>query len=151
MSEKRQAWIAILAKAPEERLEACAQTIVSEAPAAVMLRSPEIGLAMVRGRAGGTGQKFNLGEMTVTRCVVQLDSLDPDRPISGFGYVAGRSRRHAELAATCDALLQHPAWRDRVWNQVIAPLQAEAEERRQRQQQQTEATRVKFFTMPRGS
>ncbi|MEO0852313.1 MAG: phosphonate C-P lyase system protein PhnG [Cyanobacteria bacterium J06648_11] len=151
MGEERQAWMAILAKAPDKQLEACARTIAAAAPAVVMLRSPEIGLAMVRGRAGGTGQKFNLGEITVTRCVVQLESPDSDTPISGFGYVAGRSRRHAELAAICDALLQHPEWRDRVWHQVITPLQAEAEERRQQQQQQTEATRVKFFTMPRGS
>uniref|UniRef100_UPI0016890F4D phosphonate C-P lyase system protein PhnG n=1 Tax=unclassified Calothrix TaxID=2619626 RepID=UPI0016890F4D len=48
------------------------------------LRSPEIGLAMVRGRAGGTGEAFNLGEITMTRCVVQLENLE--EAIAGFGY-----------------------------------------------------------------
>ncbi|GAB4376283.1 MAG: hypothetical protein Kow00121_23160 [Elainellaceae cyanobacterium] len=73
---------------------------------------------MVQGRTGGAGQPFYLGEMTITRCVVRLETPDleeaiasqfPEGVIVGFGYVAGRSHRHAELAALCDALLQHPA------------------------------------------
>ncbi len=33
---------------------------------------PRPGMTLVRGRMGGTGSPFNLGEMTVTRCVVRL-------------------------------------------------------------------------------
>ncbi|MGF1536077.1 MAG: phosphonate C-P lyase system protein PhnG, partial [Elainellaceae cyanobacterium] len=111
-------------------------------------RSPEVGLAMVRGRAGGDGEPFNLGEITLTRCVVQMDH--DGETITGFGYVAGRSTRHAELAAQCDALLQHPHWRDRIQEQVIAPLQKAYGDRREEETRQADATRVEFFTLLRG-
>ncbi|MGQ3358871.1 MAG: phosphonate C-P lyase system protein PhnG, partial [Phreatobacter sp.] len=39
---------------------------------AEVLRAPEIGLVMVRGRVGGDGAPFNLGEATVTRAAVAL-------------------------------------------------------------------------------
>ena len=113
------------------------------------LRSPEIGLAMVRGRTEGTGEPFNLGEMTVTRCVVQLAGPEGEA-ISGFGYVAGRSQRHGELAALCDALLQHSDWQAAVQAQVIEPLQAAAAAARAAEAAQVESTRVNFFTMLRG-
>lgn len=132
-----------LAKASLPLLEQCLVTF-DDLPSYRFLRPPEIGLAMVRGRAEGTGRPFNLGEMTLTRCVVQLDEL------TGFGYVAGRSKRHAELAALCDGLLQHPDWHDRVQQQVIAPLQAAAETRQAAESAEVESTRVNFFTMLRG-
>ncbi len=111
---------------------------------------------MVRGRAGGVGQVFNLGEMTLTRCVVQLfaksevEPIDRQEPIMGFGYVGGRSHRHAELAALCDGLLQHRDWREKVWASVIEPLREISDKKREQQQQQTAATKVDFFTMLRG-
>ena len=142
----RQQWMATLARSSLTDLEERLTQV--PLPDYSMLRSPEIGLVMVRGRAGGTGQPFNLGEMTVTRCVVQMSG--PAGDISGFGYVAGRSRRHAELAAVGDALMQHPDWQERVRETTIAPLQAIAEQRRAQQQEQTASTRVNFFTMPRG-
>jgi alpha-D-ribose 1-methylphosphonate 5-triphosphate synthase subunit PhnG len=145
---QRQNWMAILAKALPSSLEARVATLEA-LPDYELLRPPEIGLTMVRGRAGGTGQPFNLGEMTLTRCVVQVQFADHD-PIAGFGYVAGRSQRHAELAALCDALLQHPTWQDGVQSQVIEPLAQEARQRQEAQARQVEATRVNFFTMLRG-
>ncbi|MEL6384648.1 MAG: phosphonate C-P lyase system protein PhnG [Cyanobacteria bacterium J06626_18] len=144
----RQAWMTTLAKAPLALLEESVATLEA-LPEYSFLRSPEIGLAMVRGRTEGSGAPFNLGEMTLTRCVVQLP-LPTGEPIAGFGYVAGRSQRHAELAAVCDALLQHPAWRDRVHTQVLAPLQAAYQAQQEHQAQQTETTRVNFFTLLRG-
>ncbi len=132
-----------LAKAPLPLLEQCFSTLTS-VPEYSFLRSPETGLTMVRGRAEGTGQPFNLGEMTLTRCVVQLEER------TGFGYVAGRSKRHAELAALCDGLLQHPDWHDQVQAQVIAPLHTAAQERRVADAAEVESTRVNFFTMLRG-
>ncbi|MGK7912423.1 MAG: phosphonate C-P lyase system protein PhnG [Synechococcus sp.] len=142
----RQRWMATLAKSTLADLEKHLAEL--GVPDYTMLRAPEIGLVMVRGRAGGTGQPFNLGEMTVTRCVVQMSG--PDGEISGFGYVAGRSRRHAELAAVGDALMQHPSWRERVEERAIVPLQVIAAQQRELQQEQTASTRVNFFTMPRG-
>ena len=82
--------------------------------------------------------------MTLTRCVVQLPEL------TGCGYVAGRSKRHAELAALCDGLLQHPDWYDRVYSQVIVPLQQAAQAKHKSETAEVESTRVSFFTMRRG-
>lgn len=145
----RQEWMAVLAKAPLNLLEQCVKNL-GNLPEYRFLRSPEVGLTMVRGRAGGSGDAFNLGEMTLTRCVVQLTASSPDAGSTGFGYVAGRSHAHAELAAVCDALLQQHRWRDQVKSAVIAPLQAEYQRCTQETQQQTAATQVEFFTMLRG-
>lgn len=140
--------MAILAKAHLDQLEALISSLKS-LPEYTFLRPPEIGLAMVRGRAEGIGNPFNLGEMTLTRCVVQIEAVAAEA-IAGFGYVAGRSHRHAELAALCDALLQHPDWHNLINAQVIQPLQQSARDRLSQQVAETEATRVNFFTMPRG-
>lgn len=145
--------MATLAKAPVAELEAL-MAKVADVPSYRFLRSPETGLTMVRGRAGGVGQVFNLGEMTLTRCVIQIDvvqiSDEQTEPIAGFGYVAGRSHRHAELAALCDGLLQHQDWAAVVQRAVIEPLGAITHQKRTQQQQQTAATKVDFFTMLRG-
>ncbi|MBD2198619.1 MULTISPECIES: phosphonate C-P lyase system protein PhnG [Calothrix] len=145
---ERQAWMGTLAKAELDLLEKLVNKL-DNLPEYSFLRSPEIGLAMVRGRAGGTGEAFNLGEITMTRCVVQLENAG-EEAIAGFGYVAGRSHLHAELAAICDALLQTPHWRDRIQAEVIQPLQIESQKQQELQQRQTEATKVNFFTMVRG-
>lgn len=109
------------------------------------LRRPETGLVMVQGRAGGTGARFNFGEMTVTRCAVRVAAGH-----SGFGYVAGRDATRAELAAVFDALLQDDARADEVRRTIIAPLEADQKARRQRTDAKTAATRVDFFTLVRG-
>ena len=85
---QRQAWMAILAKTELELLEPLVNKL-SNLPNYSFLRSPEIGLTMVRGRAGATGEPFNLGEITMTRCVVQLESQG-DETITGFGYMQGQ-------------------------------------------------------------
>ncbi len=146
---QRQWWISVLAKATLKPLEQQVARL-GDLPAYDFLRPPEIGLTMVQGRAGGTGQPFYLGEMTLTRCVVRLQTDDETEAIAGFGYIAGRSHRHAELAALCDALLQHPAWVEQVQVTVIAPLVEAAQQQREVQARQVEATRVNFFTMVRG-
>ena len=139
----RQGWMAILAKSSVTDIEQQIKTL-GNLPQYSFLRPPEIGLTMVRGRAGGTGEVFNLGEMTITRCVVKI--LDTN----GFGYVGGRSKLHAELAAVCDGLLQQEKWQEIVTNQVIQPLQKIIQQKQEKQQRQTEATNVEFFTMLRG-
>jgi alpha-D-ribose 1-methylphosphonate 5-triphosphate synthase subunit PhnG len=69
----RKAWLSLLATAPEGRAAALLDTL-GERPGFTWLRAPEIGSVMVRGRAGGTGAPFNLGEMTVTRCALKISS-----------------------------------------------------------------------------
>ncbi len=154
---QRQLWISTLAKAPLEHLEQ-QFGLLDQLPSYDFLRSPEIGLTMVQGRSGGTGQPFYLGEMTLTRCVVRLftsaatdDSPDDTGAIAGYGYITGRSHRHAELAAVCDALLQHPDWHDTVFTTVIEPLWHLAQQRQHQQERQVESTRVNFFTLVRGT
>lgn len=135
--------MATLAKASLEQLEQQVAALGS-LPSYRFLREPEIGLTMVRGRAGGTGQVFNLGEMTMTRCVVVVED------VTGFGYVGGRSPRHAELAAVCDALLQLQKWHEAVTTTVLTPLAEAAHRQQDTQQRQTAATKVNFFTLLRG-
>lgn len=148
-AQSRSSWMSTLAKAPLALLEERVATL-GALPEYRFLRSPEIGLAMVRGRTEGAGQPFNLGEITLTRCVIQLSLAAEAEPVSGFGYVAGRSQRHAELAAVCDALLQHPHWQAKVQTQVIEPLQGAAYAQRAAETAEVESTRVNFLTLLRG-
>lgn len=146
---ERQAWMGTLAKASPAELEDCVAQL-GNLPEYSFLRSPEIGLAMVRGRMGGVGDAFNLGEMTLTRCVVRVQKTGAQETGAGFGYVGGRSHRHAELAALCDALLQQEQWHSQVIDAVIEPLQRSLQQSVEQQQRQTAATQVEFFTMLRG-
>lgn len=140
----RQQWMAILANArPAELEQACAD--LPSRPDYHLARRPETGLAMVRGRIGGSGQRFNLGEMTVTRCALRT----ADGRI-GVAYIAGRQPRHAELAALMDAMLQDPEQHDVVEASVIAPLAEAQQARRAAASAKAAATKVEFFTMVRG-
>lgn len=140
----RQRWMALLARASAERLEA-GLAALGEPPAYDLLRRPETGMVMVRGRSGGTGPRFNLGEMTVTRCVVRLAD-----GTMGHGYVPGRDRRHAELAALFDALLQQPEARPAILDAVIDPVAADLAAAERTVREKAAATKVRFFTMVRG-
>lgn len=111
----------------------------------VDLRPPETGLVMLRGRIGGDGSPFNVGEATVTRCAVQLPSGEV-----GFSYALGRDRDKARLAALCDALWQSDQHRDAVEQHVLMPVRSRLEHERVVTDSRTAATRVDFFTMVRG-
>lgn len=140
----RRRWMSVLAQARPEDLEV-AWSALGDQPAYRMVRRPENGLVMVRARAGGSGTRFNLGEMTVTRCTVELPS-----GAVGHAYVGGRSQRHAELAAVFDGLLQDPARRPALELRLVAPLEAAQRERRAALQARSAPTRVEFFTLVRG-
>ncbi|MEO3431292.1 phosphonate C-P lyase system protein PhnG [Pelagibius sp. CAU 1746] len=145
----RQRWISVLAKAKLDELESAWEDLADK-PAYDWLRRPEVGMVMVRARTGGTGGRFNLGQMTVTRCALRLASGGAGPASIGLGYVQGRSKRHAELAALFDALLQDEARRGALEDGVIAPLEAAHAERRSRRSRKANATKVNFFTMVRG-
>ena len=114
-------------------------------PPALPVRGPEVGLVMLRGRMGGGGAAFNLGEASVARATVKLGSGEV-----GHAVVLGRDAEHARRAAHLDAVWQRPDWRDRIEEEVIGPgLAAEAAETARRAEE-TEATRVDFFTLVRG-
>jgi alpha-D-ribose 1-methylphosphonate 5-triphosphate synthase subunit PhnG len=136
---ERRRWMAVLARAEADRI---AELLGDRVPAYTVLRGPEGGLVMVRGRAGGGGSAFNLGEMTVTRCTVRTDD-----GFIGHAYVAGREARRAELAALVDALMQDASRAAEVEAQVIAPLERVLQRRRSDRAAKAAATRVQFFAM----
>jgi alpha-D-ribose 1-methylphosphonate 5-triphosphate synthase subunit PhnG len=114
-------------------------------PAHEDLREPENGLVMVRGRVGGDGAPFNLGEATVSRAAVRLSSGEV-----GFGYALGRDREKARLIALCDAMVQSAELAGAIETQVVAPLRVAMIDRRNRKAAETAATRVDFYTLVRG-
>jgi alpha-D-ribose 1-methylphosphonate 5-triphosphate synthase subunit PhnG len=109
------------------------------------LREPENGLVMVRGRIGGDGAPFNLGEATVSRAAVRLASGEV-----GFGYTLGRDQDKARMIALCDALIQTVDHAGIVEAQVLAPLRARMIAQRSCRAEETAATRVDFYTLVRG-
>ena len=137
---ERRHWMAVLARAEAKAITALLAPL-PPLPAHEKLRPPETGLVMVRGRAGGDGAPFNLGEMTVTRCAVRLGE------VVGHAYVAGRDKQQAELAAVLDAALQDPAHHDALMEAVITPLAAHQQAAREAEARRAAATRVDFLAM----
>lgn len=137
----RRGAMALLAGAEATRLAAL-WAGWADKPGYRLVRGPETGLVMVRGRTGG-GDPFNLGEATVTRATVRLD-----RGEIGHAYCLGRDGDKAVQAALFDALRQRD--RDAVDGKVIAPLRVEREAADRRRRDETAATKVDFFTMVRG-
>ena len=133
--------MATLARASADQIESLLEA-VPPLPGHRVIRGPEIGLTMLRGRAGGDGAAFNLGEATVTRCSVSLDD-----GTLGHCWRLGRDRRAAEIAALLDAALQGPDLHASLLAAVVEPL-------RQRQAQaasliarRAAATEVRFATL----
>ena len=131
--------MAVLARAEADALAAASDGLLPEYQ---VLRGPEAGLIMLRGRAGATGTTFNLGEATTVRCTVR--SADGH---VGHAYCLGRDLRRAELAAAIDAALQDPGRRDALQARVIAPLAAAQAQARAQTARRAAATQVQFFTM----
>jgi alpha-D-ribose 1-methylphosphonate 5-triphosphate synthase subunit PhnG len=149
MSDKapRQHWLGILARAPADFLEQHLAVLAQGSHQ--WLRPAETGLVMVRARAGGTGQRFNLGEATVTRCVIRPDAALTGTQQVGVGYVLGCSHRQALLVALADALLQQSELHAYWYDLLIAPLAQMQAQASAQQQAQTQSTRVEFFTVAR--
>jgi alpha-D-ribose 1-methylphosphonate 5-triphosphate synthase subunit PhnG len=143
-SQQRRRWMSILARSSRVAIE----QVWEESSASMefnWLRKPHTGLVMIRGRAGGTGNPFNLGEMTVSRCALQISS-----GVVGHGYVQGRDHRHVELAAKLDALLQTAEQREKLLAIVIEPLHELQVQRHLARSRKAASTKVEFFTMVRG-
>jgi len=140
---QRKAAMAVLANSAAADIAARLQTIAL--PDHEDLREAENGLVMVRGRVGGDGAPFNLGEATVSRAAVRLASGEV-----GLGYALGRDREKARLIALCDALIQSNNHGEALETEVVAPLRDQLEQHRGRQAAQAAATKVDFYTMVRG-
>ena len=138
LSERR-AWMGLLARSAPVRLA----ELLGDLPHHDFARSPEIGTVMVRGRAGGTGTAFNMGEMTVTRCTLRLSS-----GAVGHAYVQGRDKAHATHAAIVDALMQDDPHATRA--AILTPLAEHADLQAATRRAKAAATKVEFFTLVRG-
>jgi alpha-D-ribose 1-methylphosphonate 5-triphosphate synthase subunit PhnG len=140
----RRAMMALLSRAAPSRLAA----LWSESGLALPsepVRGPETGLVTMRGRMGGGGAPFNLGEATVTRATVRL----PGGEI-GHSYALGRSSEKARIAATIDALWQQAGRRGEIEARILTPLRQEQADAAEQLRNEVAATKVDFFTMVRG-
>ena len=140
---RRKAVMAVLAHSATADIAGRLGTVAL--PAHEDLREPENGLIMVRGRIGGDGAPFNLGEATVSRAAVRLSSGEV-----GFGYALGRDREKARLIALCDAMVQSAELAGAIETHVVAPLRAAMIERKALKAAEAAATRVDFYTLVRG-
>ncbi len=138
----RQALMATMAEASSEELDAALQQL-GAIPEAADIRPAESGLVMLRGRAGGEGRQFNLGEATVTRAAIRLSDGR-----TGFAYHLGRDGRKARLAAILDGLWQGSE-RPRV-ETALAGVRERLRAAADLKARRVAATRVDFFTMVRG-
>jgi alpha-D-ribose 1-methylphosphonate 5-triphosphate synthase subunit PhnG len=140
----RAQWMSLLAQAEPAELAQAMEAFAPAAAATTCLRPPQTGLYMLRGRIGGSGPQFNLGEVSVTRCSVQIGER------IGHAWVRGSNGRHAELAACADALMQDAEQRPHLQAQVLEPLRQSLHRRRASASQKAAASKVEFFTVVRG-
>ena len=143
MIEKRKSWMSLLATSSKNDLlnlwEQKKINIRYE-----WLRTPEIGSIMAQGRMGVTGDKFNIGEVTITRCSLKLNC-----GTIGHSYVQGRSKKKAEISALCDALMQ-TEMSNEINKSIIIPLEKIKKNNKDKILSKAEATKVDFFTLVRG-
>jgi alpha-D-ribose 1-methylphosphonate 5-triphosphate synthase subunit PhnG len=141
--DHRAATMTLLARATRDELSSPLRTNWPDIPYRVV-RAPETGLVMLRGQMGGDGAPFNLGEATVTRAVVELETGE-----RGYGQLLGRDPTRAEQAALLEALAQRDADQETVEQLVLAPIRQRLAEEERKKRAETAATRVDFFTLVR--
>lgn len=143
----RAQWMALLARSPLPLLE---QVVGESASGGLQwLRRPQAGLMMVQGRAGGTGERFNLGEVTVTRCALRLIQAQVPAGHAGVAWILGRDQRQCTLAAVADALLQDPAQHAGLVQLLLIPTRQHIAAAQRERAELAQATRVDFFTVAR--
>ena len=147
-SASRREWLRVLAMEDPSRLSAEWDRWLLK-PEVEAVRGPETGLVMVRGRIGAGGDRFNMGEATVSRATLRLRHPALAAELVGEAHVLGSDTRHAWLAAVFDGLLSDDGQRADVLRTVVEPLRAEQEQRDARRRGEASGTRVDFFTMAR--
>lgn len=142
--QDRQYWMSVMAKSNSERLMALSSNHMNTHEFET-IRAAEVGLTQVRGRMGGTGSAFNVGDMTITRCVVRSN-----KGHYGHSYIAGRNKEHATRAAQLDAMLQDEVLQAELLLDIIEPLQQECIQQQVEKNHEVNQTKVNFFTLVRG-
>lgn len=133
----------LIAKSPHEMVRYLFDRM-ENLPDIKQVRPTDTGLIMVRGKVGGDGARFNLGELPLTRAALRIDGGQV-----GIGYVAGRNSDHAELAALADAMVQSEAWSGVLEERVLVPLADAVRDKKAEKGRKAAATKVDFFTMVR--
>jgi alpha-D-ribose 1-methylphosphonate 5-triphosphate synthase subunit PhnG len=140
---ERQRWMAVLSRATAGEISAILE-VHGGLPEYTVMKDAQVGTVMIEGRAGGTGQRFNLGEATTTRCVVRLRD-----GILGVSYALGSDRRKALLAALLDGRLQQ--WGpNHALMACVSALASRQQAARQCASRKAASTKVDFFTLARG-
>ncbi|MDR1049990.1 MAG: phosphonate C-P lyase system protein PhnG [Deltaproteobacteria bacterium] len=116
---------------------------LGELPPFEYLRRPGRGLVMLRGRAGGTGRPFNLGEAAATRCSIKILGR------AGHGCCLGDDPARALAAALADGLLQDGGHAGRILS-LAGRLEELIGRRRALADRRAQKTKVEFFTLARG-
>lgn len=142
--EQRRRCIELLAQTSCDELKT-AWNGLSDKPTVKPVRGPETGLVMVRGRIGGGGSPFNLGEATVTRATILLAT-----GTAGHAQALGTDKEKARLSAIFDALWQEAETRVFVETALLSPTESRIATEDRQKAEETAATRVDFFTMVRG-
>lgn len=142
--EIRRRWMTVLAEADTEDLQTFWDRYDNK-PEYTLVQGPETGLILVQARVGGSGGRFYVGEVTITRCTVTLAN-----GTVGTAMILGRRPRHAEIAAVLDAQLQDPRKRPHIMESFVDPLARRRQEAERREASRVAATRVEFLTMTRG-
>jgi alpha-D-ribose 1-methylphosphonate 5-triphosphate synthase subunit PhnG len=140
---ERQRWMAVLARATAGEINAILEAH-GGLPEYTVMKDAQVGTVMIEGRAGGTGQRFNLGEATTTRCVVRLRD-----GILGVSYALGSDRRKALLAALLDGRLQQRR-PNHALMACVSALASRQQATRQCASRKAASTKVDFFTLARG-
>ena len=143
----RKEWMALLARAPDALLDDIVGPHIASAQPR-WLRRPETGLMMIQARVGGSGERFNLGEVTVTRCALRLGKTDDTSPV-GVSYILGRNHRQAQLAAAADALLQDATHHGDLEVKLLEPVRQSLMQKQSTRHARAQTTKVDFFTVAR--
>ncbi|ETA06605.1 MULTISPECIES: phosphonate C-P lyase system protein PhnG [Gordonia] len=144
----RQNWMRTLASSPAEAVEAAWHQWEPK-PAVQEIRSPETGLVMLRARIDSVGDRFNVGEATVTRATVRLHGAPLSADAVGSAYILGTNRDHAHAAACFDALLCDDTERARVLAEVVEPMRKAADDLDTARRAEARSTLVDFFNVSR--
>lgn len=142
--DDRKAWIELLATSDKDALEQMRSQIPENLKYNYIVR-PETGMIMIQARADGTASRFNFGEATVTKCVLEVAGSH-----LGYAMVMGSDPQHAELAALFDGLLQHPTYHETIKTKLLKNLTVKNAATEQRRMKDIQDTTVEFFTLKRG-
>ncbi len=147
----RPQWIGLLARAPLSLLNQAFESYTHLH--CEILKPYEIVSYMVQARTGSTGQRFNVGEVTVSRMTLKLtlsknNSTQPQNYI-GVAYVRGANERQTRLAAIFDALLQDEGHHPTLVLELLEPIQKIIKHDHELANQKVRATKVDFFTVAR--